>query len=81
MISMTRGETLENKIYHARDYWDRWADPEDFAGECIKVGQVVHEQVVSRGLLSDDVLLQLGTEGFLNFRMTGELDEGSLNCN
>jgi len=78
---MIRGETLENKINHARDYWDRWADPEDFAGERIKVGQVVHEQIVSRGLLSDNVLLQLGTEGFLNFRMTGELDEGSLNCN
>ena len=51
MISMTRGETLENKIYHARDFKGHWTESEEFASECVKIGQAVHEEVVGCGLI------------------------------
>jgi hypothetical protein len=53
-------------------------EAKDFASERIKIGQVVHEEVVGCGLVPCYVLVQLGTEGFLDFRVTGEFDEGPL---
>jgi hypothetical protein len=38
----------------------------------------MHEEVVGYGFIPCYALVQLGTEGFLDFRMTGEFDESPL---
>jgi len=53
-------------------------EAKDFASERVKVGQVMHEEVVGYGFIPCYALVQLGTEGFLDFRMTGEFDESPL---
>ena len=62
-----------------RDFKSHWTESEEFASERVKIRQVVHEVVVSCCSIPWEMFMQFGTEGFLNFKMTSEFNEGPLN--